>query len=365
MPETLPLVVYSHLRWDFVYQRPQHVVARLAARRPVLFVEEAIPDPSGPSLDVECVAPGVRRARPRLPDPDEAFPRAVEPLLRAHGADRPHVAWLYTPMAMPLARALAPVVTAYDCMDELSGFHGAPIALRARERALLAEADVVFTGGPSLYEAKRALCPHVLCLPSSVDVAHFRQPAPTPSDQAGIPRPRLGFFGVIDERLDVALLDAVAAARPDWQLVLVGPVVKIDPAVLPRRPNIHYLGQRPYAELPAYVAGWDVCLLPFAHNDATRFISPTKTLEYMAAERPIVSTGIRDVAEPYRGVVAIADGAEAFVAACAAALASPEPAAVEAMRRIVARTSWTRTAALMDEALVRAVRDAAARGRAA
>jgi UDP-galactopyranose mutase len=365
------IVVYSHLRWDFVYQRPQHVLSRLARRHPVLFVEEAIADPGQPAyLDVECVQPGVTRCRPHLPTVPEAFPTTLEPLLRAQlrSSDGPHVAWLYSPMALPVARTLSPSIIAYDCMDELSAFHGAPAALRTRERALLTAADVVFTGGPSLYRAKRERNPRVLCLPSSVDVAHFQRATtalPEPADQAALAHPRLGFFGVLDERLDTALLGAVADARPGWQFVLVGPVVKIDPAVLPRRPNLHYLGQRAYADLPAYLAGWDVCLLPFARNEATRFISPTKTLEYMAAERPIVSTSIVDVAEPYAGVVSLADTPGDFVAACEHALTSPLGDRLQAMRRIVAGTSWDSTVAAMETALDEALRAAAARERAA
>ncbi|HXE56370.1 MAG TPA: glycosyltransferase, partial [Gemmatimonadales bacterium] len=269
------------------------------------------------------------------------------------------VAWLYTPMAVPLARLLAPRAVVYDVMDELSLFLGAPPELVERERELLGWADLVFTGGPSLHRAKRDRHPSVHCFPSSVDAAHFARARadapdrpPEPADQAPLPRPRLGFFGVLDERLDLAVLDTLARRRPDWQLVMVGPVVKIDPATLPRHPNIHYLGQRDYRALPGYLAGWDVCLLPFARNDATRYISPTKTLEYMAAERPIVSTGIRDVAEPYGGIVHLADAPADFVAACGRALAEVGTEAhrrrVAAMRDVLARTSWDDTAAAME-----------------
>jgi glycosyltransferase involved in cell wall biosynthesis len=229
------------------------------------------------------------------------------------------------------------------------------------EAALLECADVMFTGGPSLYRAKQARHPNVHCFPSSVDAAHFRQAREgmaEAEDQASIPHPRLGFYGVIDERLDLRLLDAVAEARPDWHIVLVGPVVKIDPASLPRRPNIHYFGQRSYDDLPRYLAGWDVCLLPFARNDATRFISPTKTLEYMAAELPIVSTPITDVAEPYGNIVYLGSTPEEFLAGCEAALAAgPEERAsrCDRMRRILAGTSWDVTVAAMEKLLAAAV----------
>src|SRR4051794_1186902 len=205
-------------------------------------------------------------------------------------------------MALAFTYHLRPLGVVYDCMDELSAFAGAPASLRARERELLTRADVVFTGGQSLYEAKRGAHPNVHAFPSSVDVNHFaaaRRRHDDPPDQQAIPRPRIGFFGVVDERMDMALLSGVAERRPDWHLVLLGPVVKIDPAVLPERANVHHLGPKPYAELPQYIASWDVAMLPFARNEATRFISPTKTPEYLAAGRPVVSTSIRDVVRPY------------------------------------------------------------------
>jgi UDP-galactopyranose mutase len=257
----------------------------------------------------------------------------------------------------------------YDCMDELSLFWGAPPELLAREAELLERADLVFTGGPSLYRAKQSRHPNVHCFPSSVDAAHFHQArAPANGEQPGeaedqspISHPRLGFYGVIDERLDLPLIDSLAAARPEWQIVLVGPVVKIDPATLPRRPNIHYFGQRTYADLPGYLAGWDVCLLPFAQNDSTRFISPTKTLEYMAAERPIVSTPIADVAGPYGDIVYLGGTPEEFLAACDAALASDAEERnrqATLMRKVLSGTSWDVTVTAMEDLLATAMEKA-------
>jgi glycosyltransferase involved in cell wall biosynthesis len=251
-------------------------------------------------------------------------------------------------------------------MDELSLFRGAPPELLAHESALLEEADVMFTGGPSLYRAKQSRHNNVHCFPSSVDAAHFRKDrantdgtaATEAADQTPIPHPRLGFYGVIDERLDLELIDSVAAARPEWQIVLVGPVVKIDPETLPRRANIHYFGQRSYDELPRYLAGWDVCLLPFARNDATRFISPTKTLEYMAAELPIVSTPITDVAEPYGDIVYLGATPEEFLAACDAALASSgeeRDRRATLMRKVLSGTSWDVTVSAMETLIGAAV----------
>jgi glycosyltransferase involved in cell wall biosynthesis len=232
----------------------------------------------------------------------------------------------------------------------LSAFAGAPPSLRQFEKQLLERADIVFTGGHSLYDAKRSLHPNVHAFPSSVDVAHFAQAktAHDPSDQAAIPRPRIGFFGVIDERLDVDLLRSLAKSRPSWQFVMLGPVVKIDPGILPRAPNLHWLGNKSYADLPGYLGGWDVAVLPFALNEATRFISPTKTLEYLAAGKPVVSTAIRDVVSPYgtNGLVRIADSA-GFAASIDEALELPFPAGARAVDDLLAGTSWDRTWAAM------------------
>jgi Glycosyltransferase len=379
MQPDFTIVVFSHLRWDFVLQRPQHLLTRLSAHHPVIFIEEPIEDPDG-GLCWECSRPepGVLVCRPRTPAGEPGFSGAqtavLEPMvaeLVAREARGETVAWLYTPMALPLAESLAPAAMVYDCMDELSLFKGAPPALLEREAELLTVADVVFTGGPSLFEAKRERHPNVHCFPSSVDAAHFHQAlsgtTPESADQVDLPHPRLGFYGVIDERLDLAILERLATAHPEWQLVMVGPVVKIDPATLPRQPNILYTGQRAYGDLPAYLAGWDVCLLPFARNDATRFISPTKTLEYMVAERPIVSTPIRDVAGPYGDIVYLAETPDEFVRACETALAAP-PAERERrarlMRGVIERTSWDRTAREMGELLARAVAPAALQTRA-
>ena len=239
----------------------------------------------------------------------------VDELVQTERVRRP-LLWYYTPMALDFTAHLDASAILYDCMDELSAFRGAPDCLRERESLLVERASLILTGGRSLYEAKRLQYRHdnLHLFPSSVDIAHFglaRGPLPEPPDQAHLPRPRLGFFGVLDERLDIALLSAVAAARPEWQFVMVGPVVKIDPDSLPQRPNIHYLGKKGYDQLPGYLAGWDVALLPFARNEATRFISPTKTPEYLAAGKPVVSTSIRDVVTPYgeQGLAYIADDA--------------------------------------------------------
>lgn len=360
------LICFSHLRWNFVFQRPQHLLSRCARSRRVFYVEEPIFSAGAPRLEVtQDPRTLVNVVVPHLPEGSSELERErqqaelVAELCHSHAIRRP-VGWFYTPMALPVAARVDLRACVYDCMDELSAFKGAPKELLVREAELMAVADVVFTGGHALFEAKRQLHPYIHPFPSSVDRAHFgqaRMPLAEPTDQASIPRPRLGFFGVIDERMDLALIEAVAKQRPDWQLVLLGPVVKIDTASLPKLPNIHYLGSKSYADLPSYVAGWDVALLPFAKNEATRFISPTKTPEYLAAGKPVVSTSIRDVVRPYsvQGLARIADTPEDFVAACQAALREPAEKLLRRADPFLAKMSWDATwasmAALMDRAV--------------
>jgi UDP-galactopyranose mutase len=320
------LIVFSHLRWDFVYQRPQHLLKRSAKDRRVFFVEEPIFDNGSLCLDVSEREKNLKVVVPHLPEGlcSEIAKTALlhDMMLRLlveHDIHQ-YVSWYYTPMALDFTRHLHPLAVVYDCMDELSAFKNAPQCLTLRERELFKMADLVFTGGQSLYEAKRNQHSSVFAFPSSIDRDHFMQARETvsdPADQKDIPHPRLGFFGVVDERFDVELLDEISRRRPDWQFVIIGPVVKIDPETLPRRENIHYLGGKSYQELPSYIAGWDVAMLLFAQNESTRYISPTKTPEYLAAGKPVVSTPIRDVVSPYGdlGLVQIAHNAQEFITA--------------------------------------------------
>jgi glycosyltransferase involved in cell wall biosynthesis len=347
------LLCFSHLRWNFVFQRPQHLLSRFARERRVFFFEEPVYGPGLARLEVTQSPEGVWVAVPHLPEGlDEqqvvkAQQMLVDELLAGH-AVQDYVTWYYTPMAVPFSHHLTPWAVAYDCMDELSAFRGAPPGLLRNEAALLHRADVVFTGGQSLYEAKKDRHPNVHAFPSSVDVAHFataRGALPEPAEQAALPHPRLGFFGVVDERMDLELVEAVAAARPDWQIIILGPVVKIDPAALPRRSNLHYLGGKPYPQLPTYLASWDVALMPFARNESTRFISPTKTPEYLAAGKPVVSTSIRDVVRPYgeQRLVRIADTPRDFVHACEEALREDRAAWLPRVDAHLATMSWEST----------------------
>lgn len=327
------LICFSHLRWNFVFQRPQHLMSRFAETGRVIFWEEpevAMPEME-PALGVRtCAETGVIVVTPSLPETltAEAREATLKALLDSYlaGEEGPVVRWYYTPMMLPFSRHLESACTVYDCMDELANFRFAPAELLGLERELLASSDVVFTGGYSLYEAKKGLHSNIHPFPSSVDRGHFgraRAMDAVPDDQGSLPRPRFGFYGVIDERMDLEMIAALADAHPEWSIVMVGPVVKIDPADLPHRHNIHYLGNKQYDELPVYLGGWDVALMPFAINDSTKFISPTKTPEYLAGARPVVSTPITDVIRHYGDLesVFIADGNEAFIEGCEQALA--------------------------------------------
>ena len=360
----MAIICFSHLRWDFVFQRPQHLMSRFARTGQVFYWEEPrfIAGLPAPRLDLRtCPATGVVVVTPELAD-DVKAQQAMRGLLDELVATiaGPVVRWYYTPMMLPFSQTVPAACTVYDCMDELANFKDAPAELIVLERDLIAAADIMFTGGHSLYEAKRHLHGDIRAFPSSVDVAHFaqaRRDGPDPADQAGIATPRLGFYGVIDERMDLALIAAVADARPEWSLVMVGPLAKITPDDLPRRPNIHYLGGKSYADLPNYLRGWDVALMPFAINAATRFISPTKTPEYLAAGCPVVSTPIADVMRHYGDCAAVAIAADApeFIAACEAALSLPRTGAWrDEADALLADISWDRTQAEMASLVVRA-----------
>lgn len=319
----MDIICFSHLRWDFVYQRPQHLMSRFANTARVFYIEEPVYHASADTLrmvmreKVYVVTPHLQHSNDLENVLMERQCRLLQELLLKYSVVN-SLCWFYTPMALPLAGSLLSGLVVYDCMDELSAFKFAPPVLKQMEQQLLRRADLVFTGGRSLYEAKKGQHFNIHSFPSSIDKLHFKKARSSgiePADQAAIPYPRLGFYGVLDERFDSELVNDIAIARPDWQLVLIGPVVKIDPDSLPRRKNIHYLGARPYSELPAYLSGWNVAMIVFALNESTRFISPTKTPEYLAAGKRVISTPISDVISPYgnQGLVDIARSSKEFI----------------------------------------------------
>lgn len=350
----MDIVCFSHLRWNFVFQRPQHLLTRLSSSYRVFYIEEPICGDRYNRYDMSVSNNNVYVITPFI-NCDVNSPETVpllKNLLAAIWDDfhiRDFMFWYYTPMALPYTRHMSPVITVYDCMDELSAFKFAPTEISRFEDELFDKADVVFTGGQSLYEAKKDRHHNIHAFPSSIDKVHFgkaRRHIAEPPDQENIPYPRIGFFGVVDERFDIDLVKEVAMAKPEWQIVLIGPVVKIDEQTLPRLPNIHYLGQKNYHELPAYISGWQIAMLPFALNESTKFISPTKTPEYLAAGKPVISTAIRDVVKPYgvNGHVHIIANAKEFIEKADMELAKEERVEwMESVDIFLNDLSWEKT----------------------
>ncbi len=321
--QNIDLICFSHLRWNFVYQRPQHLLSRFSNCTRVFFIEEPIFHDAPDKLDIREEAQNLYVIVPYLQhgSDGEALIKKqkdyIEDLIVMMDINR-YFTWYYTPMALPFSNHLNPEIVVYDCMDELSAFKFAPVELKEKESQLMGQADVVFTGGYSIYEAKKNRHHNIYPFPSSIDKEHFSQARAIkqePADQSFIPHPRFGFYGVIDERFDIDLIADVAKAKPEWQFVLIGPVVKIDPETLPKMNNIHYLGGKTYNELPGYLSGWDVAIIPFALNESTKFISPTKTPEYLAAGIPVISSAIKDVVSPYaeNKLVNIASDTKEFI----------------------------------------------------
>jgi len=354
-----PIIVHCHLCWDWVWQRPQQFISRLSQRHKVLFIETIGPDP-------ELAAPLARfRQLPEFPNITVLrlqFPkwrwddgdyidlerrRLVQDFLSGpfgKGFENP-IQWFYDPMAVPaFCGQMGEILTVYDCMDELSRFRGAPPQIVEREAELLERADLVFTGGRRLFELKSQFHDNCHFYGCGVDGEHFgkARAAETvvPPELASVPSPVLGYFGVIDERMDYELLEQLAEARPHWSMVMVGPATKVDPKLLPRKPNLHWLGQRAYDSLPAFCKGFDLCLMPFALNEATEYINPTKALEYLATGREIISTAVPDVVHNFGSVVRIARTREEFLLLCEAALEQPDRERIARGLRMAQKNSW-------------------------
>jgi glycosyltransferase involved in cell wall biosynthesis len=350
----IDLVCFSHLRWGFVFQRPNHLLSRFSKHQRVFFIEEPIFIEGEERLHIENYNENLFVVTPHIQsglEESEVHKRqrnVIDKLFAERNVNR-YFSWYYTPMALPFTEHLSPELTIYDCMDELSAFKFAPPELTIREKELFKKADIVFTGGHSIYESKKNNHHNIFPFPSSIDKHHFgaaRIQKNDPADQASIPHPRFGFFGVVDERFDIELLDQVAKAKPEWHFVILGPVVKIDPASLPHYDNIHYLGGKKYEELPAYISGWDIATIPFAMNDSTKFISPTKTPEYLAAGKPVISTPIKDVVSPYgdNNLVHIVSNAKEFIDAAEKELSKKRRTAwLNKVDDFLAFNSWDRT----------------------
>lgn len=361
----MEIVCFSHLRWDFVFQRPQHLLTRFADHFRIFYVEEAFYHQDHDHYS-EVIHNNIHIVKLHLtgePDQDDVIGRQktlVSSMMTKHKINE-YLLWYYTPMALPFTSHLQPLITVYDCMDELSAFKFAPPALKKLEKDLLNKADVVFTGGHSLYEAKKHQHWNIHAFPSSIDKKHFgaaRTIKQDPADQANIPHPRFGFYGVIDERFDIDLIAEAASKKPDWQFVLIGPVVKIDPETLPKNSNIHYLGGKKYSELPAYLSGWDISMVSFALNESTTYISPTKTPEYLAGGKPVISTAIKDVVESYgnHGLVHIVNNSDEFVQVAELELSTTDKKNwLKQVDKHLANNSWDFTVNQMREHLYKAI----------
>ncbi len=361
-----PIIVHCHLCWDWVWQRPQQFLSRLSARHKILFVETIGPDPQLASPVARFWTapnfPNITILRLQFPSwrwadgpfVDRERRRLVKEFISGPGADQFEnpVQWFYDPMAVPaFLGQMDEVGVVYDCMDELSKFRCAPPQIRMREKKLLAAADVVFTGGRKLWEAKKLQNENCHFYGCGVDVSHFgkarQADTAIPADIAPLKKPVLGYFGVVDERMDYELLVKLAEANPDWSIAMVGPQIKVD--TVPQRPNLHWLGQKNYLELPAYCKAFDVCMMPFALNEATEYINPTKALEYMATGKPIVSSAVADVVTNFGAVVNIARSHEQFIALCREAIAKADAARTEAGLKQAAENSWDSIVAQLEK----------------
>ncbi len=342
----------------FVWQRPQQLISRLGHGRRTWFVEEPWATVVGPpTLRTESHGDVTRvwmdvHGEPEwhVPFQDPRAAGYLDELVALLGPSADRTVWLYTPMALHIARALEPSLLVYDVMDDLASFAKAPPEMKERQREALEAADVVFTGGRSLHRAVAEVRPDAHLFPSGVEPEHYAVPRPPRGE-----RPVAGYVGVIDERLDLELIGGLADALPEWELRMVGPVIeKIDPRSVPRAPNIAYLGKQPYERLPQLMAGFDVALMPFALNEATRSISPTKTLEYLAAGLPVVSTRVPDVVADYAEVVDLRDDAAGYAEACRRALAEDAEERAARVAPLLHRHHWDTIAARMAEILAAA-----------
>jgi glycosyltransferase involved in cell wall biosynthesis len=357
------VICFSHLRWDFVYQRPQHLLSRFSKNNRIFFIEEPVFDGNYRTIkrkseNLYVVTPVLKPGTEKEYIP-EKLNKFLLSLIQKYQIQN-YLFWYYDPMAIRFTKELEPLAVVYDCMDELSLFKGAPPSLIENEKLLFKMADVVFTGGNILFEAKKQYHKNIFAFPSSIDKEHFSSgtKGSDPEDQKNIPHNRVGFFGVIDERMDIELLKSLAEKMADTHFIIIGPVVKIDQSELPVADNIHYLGPKPYAELPAYLANWDVAFMPFALNDSTRYISPTKTPEFLAAGIPVVSSPIHDVVHPYgdEGLVFIADGAGEFHEAINNALALKDnPDWKNKVEEMLMHNSWDLTWNKMREKIFGAI----------
>ena len=344
------MIVFCHLRWSFVYQRPQHIITRMAKEYKILFVEEPVPFGEGEenTFEMEEINQNLHILKPKTKD-IAGIRQVLKSILKSKSFE---IGWFYSASFSPLISNFSFERIVYDCMDELSLFKGAPAELIDQEKFLMSEADIVFTGGKSLYDSKSGKHANVHCFPSSVEREHFGKALSEleiPDDIKHMEKSIVGYFGVIDERINMQLLHKVSTLNPNISFVMIGPVAKIGEEDLPRESNIHYLGMKSYEKLPNYLKAFDIAMMPFALSDATKYISPTKTLEYMAAGKPIISTAIKDVERDYSHCILIIATAEEFSRKIKEILQRKEGTYTKEYEDILNKTSWDSTAKAMND----------------
>ena len=337
------IICLSHLKWErTLFQRPQQLMQQMSHRRKVLYVAvcglreflaallrgriRELYGRHNENLTYLNLPHLLFFSRLPLIGPLASWltASALKALARRRGLGEATL-WLYFPRFVESLKHFPHRQLVYDCMDFFEGFSSTDAGIRDDEQRLLRQADLVFTGGKSLQRAREGVNPRTYCFPSGVEFEHFHQAAQTataiPEDIQRLPRPILGYFGAVDERIDFALLASVCRQRPQWSVVLLGPRIMQQP--LPESlPNFHYLGKKDYGQLPHYLKAFDVCLMPFVISELTQRISPTKTPEYLAGGKPVVSTAIPDVVADYSDLVRIAQTPEEFIAMTEEALSA-------------------------------------------
>lgn len=340
------IVCLSSTRWSFLWQRPQQIMSRLCARHDILYVDPPFPvaeeqvrgisnDESGTLIvkNLQTINDALQIFRPleisrfSYPDLDsnellkmnqELLQCQIQKALFQLGWQHP-LLWLYDPRNVNLVDQLNPCGVIYDCVDSFRSFSWSHPHVSIWEEALVDRADVVLATSRALYQERLRKNRYTFLVPNAADYKHFSpwQGYEKPADITAISRPRLGFIGAIYEWVDLELLQVIADKSPAWNLVLIGP--KQHGLQLPERSNIHWLGQRGYAELPAYVHSFDVALIPFLVNETTQHANPIKFWEYLAAGKPVVSTLLPEIPD-VPGVVWRSENHSMFCNHCAQAL---------------------------------------------
>jgi len=374
------IICFSHLTWDRnLFQRPQQLMLRFSKRFNVLYV-------SGYSCRQFFIDLFRRKKTHSYHVTDNLAvysPFALPPIKKYSSITirlnkillsflvkrrlkklkfKDPILWIYHPRYIDAIGKFKEELIIYDCMDDftslLSDYEDRERNIKD-ERALLKKADMVFAGGYSIAELKRDSREHIHVFPSAVEIYHFKKARSDnlemPDDITDIPHPILGYWGAIDERVDHELLKRLAMKHPEWSIVLLGPIVRHkagDLSYLKEIKNIFWLGPKDYSLLPNYAKAFDVCLIPFVLSREGKFLSPTKTLEYLATGKPVVSTPITDVVRFYDGVVGIADGPDEFGMAVRRCMEEDNASMKQKRICFTENKSWEDTAEKMEKLIL-------------